>query len=98
MNVLYIGVDNPMSISVPGVPNEKVRPSVLEKIFNFDWHIVRDEPPLEFYDTHPRPKEHLKYLDAVLPEISISENTRAWVNDYRYWENKTFPNYPKIRL
>ena len=78
--------------------SEKVRPSVLEKIFNFDWHIVRDEPPLEFYDTHPRPKEHLKYLDAVLPEISISENTRAWVNDYRYWENKTFPNYPKIRL
>ncbi len=28
MNVLYIGVDNPMSISVPGVPNEKVFPSI----------------------------------------------------------------------
>lgn len=25
MNVLYIGVDNPISISVPGVPNEKVK-------------------------------------------------------------------------
>jgi len=28
MNVLYIGVDNPISISVPGVPNEKVKPSI----------------------------------------------------------------------
>lgn len=28
MNVLYIGVDNPLSISVPGVPNDKVRPSI----------------------------------------------------------------------
>ncbi|HLG35109.1 MAG TPA: GldM family protein, partial [Bacteroidia bacterium] len=28
MNVLYIGVDNPMSISVPGVANEKVKTAV----------------------------------------------------------------------
>jgi gliding motility-associated protein GldM len=28
MNVFYIGVDNPVSISVPGVPNESVRPSI----------------------------------------------------------------------
>lgn len=28
MNVFYIGVDNPVSISVPGVPNEKVFPSI----------------------------------------------------------------------
>jgi gliding motility-associated protein GldM len=28
MNVLYIGVDNPMAISVPGVPNTQVRPSI----------------------------------------------------------------------
>ena len=28
MNVFYIGVDNPVSISVPGVPTEKVRPSI----------------------------------------------------------------------
>lgn len=28
MNVFYIGVDNPISISVPGVPNENVRPSI----------------------------------------------------------------------
>ncbi|MBL0102645.1 MAG: gliding motility protein GldM [Bacteroidetes bacterium] len=28
MNVLYIGVDNPMAISVPGVPNNQVRVSI----------------------------------------------------------------------
>jgi len=28
MNVFYIGVDNPVSISVPGVPLDKVRPSI----------------------------------------------------------------------
>lgn len=28
MNVLYIGVDNPLSISAPGVPKEKIRASI----------------------------------------------------------------------
>lgn len=28
MNLFYIGVDNPVSISVPGVPTESVRPSI----------------------------------------------------------------------
>jgi gliding motility-associated protein GldM len=28
MNVFYIGVDNPVSISVPGVPTEKVKPTI----------------------------------------------------------------------
>ena len=28
MNVFYIGVDNPVSISAPGIPKEKIRPSI----------------------------------------------------------------------
>lgn len=28
MNVFYIGVDNPVSISVPGIPNENIRPVI----------------------------------------------------------------------
>jgi gliding motility-associated protein GldM len=28
MNVLFIGLDNPVSVSVPGVPNNKVKPSI----------------------------------------------------------------------
>jgi gliding motility-associated protein GldM len=28
MNVLYMGVNNPISISVPGIPNEKLKPTI----------------------------------------------------------------------
>src|SRR5690606_9449026 len=28
MNVLYIGVDNPISVSVPGIPRESIRASI----------------------------------------------------------------------
>lgn len=28
MNVFYIGVENPVTVSVPGVPNEKVKPTI----------------------------------------------------------------------
>ena len=31
MNVLYIGVDNPISVSVPGLPKEKLRASIVGK-------------------------------------------------------------------
>ncbi|MCG8376294.1 MAG: hypothetical protein MI702_07410, partial [Chlorobiales bacterium] len=30
MNVFYIGVDNPVSISVPGIADEKIRPTITE--------------------------------------------------------------------
>jgi hypothetical protein len=32
-------------------------------------------------DTHPIPLEHLEYLDKVLPEITISDTTRQWVDE-----------------
>lgn len=78
----------------------EIRPSVYEKIFNYNWHIVRDEHPdmHPWKDTHPRPLEHLQYLDIVLPEIKISEETRNWVANYPYWIGKNFPNYPSRRL
>jgi hypothetical protein len=78
----------------------EIRPSVYEKVFNFSWDVVRDEPKLmyEWKDTHPRPIEHLRYLDLVLPEIKISDSTREWVKNYVYWNSKAFLNYPKIRL
>lgn len=28
MNVFYIGLDNPVSISVPGIPNDRIRPTI----------------------------------------------------------------------
>src|SRR5208283_1999231 len=30
MNVFYIGVDNPVSISAPGIPMEKLKPSITQ--------------------------------------------------------------------
>jgi hypothetical protein len=32
-------------------------------------------------DLHPTPIEHLEYIDAVLSEFDISEDTRAWVQE-----------------
>jgi hypothetical protein len=32
-------------------------------------------------DGHPSPAEHLEYLDKVLPEIKINDETRSWVYD-----------------
>ena len=37
--------------------------------------ILKDRTPLDF-DTHPSPAEHLAYLDAVLPELPVSDQTR----------------------
>jgi hypothetical protein len=77
-----------------------IRPSIFEKVFNYNWKVKRNEPPLSYpwYDFHARPLEHLQYLDAVLPEIVINNVTRNWVANYPYWNTKIFLNYPKIRL
>ena len=56
------------------------------------------------FDLHPTPIEHLAYLDLVLSEIPISENTRNWTKeidknvrlkinlDTLWKENNRFPN------
>ena len=55
-------------------------------------------------DSHPTPIEHLAYLDLVLSEIPISENTRNWTKeidknvrlkinlDILWKKNNCFPN------
>lgn len=40
--------------------------------------VLQGRKPLSF-DLHPSPAEHLAYLDKVLPEITIPENTRLKV-------------------
>lgn len=52
-----------------------IRPSVYETIFNNDWFFE------DRIDIHPTPPEFLKYLDHVLPEIAIQEDTRSWINE-----------------
>lgn len=43
--------------------------------------IFKYQKKLRRQDLHPSPAEHLEYLDKVLPEISVDEYTRSWVND-----------------
>ena len=50
MNVLYIGVDNPVSISSPGLPQEKIRPVISTGILkrdpkSHDWIVRIDKKP-----------------------------------------------------
>ena len=44
----------------------------IKKILNWKDNFVRT-------DAHATPLEHLEYLDKVLPEITISNDTREWV-------------------
>jgi hypothetical protein len=70
-----------------------IRPSVFETVFDFNWTKIKDPKS----DLHPTPVEHLLYLDKVVPEISISEQTRHWVlehNNVQEWKTAK----PTIRL
>jgi hypothetical protein len=44
----------------------------IKDVLNWKDNFMRTDP-------HPMPAEHLEYLDKVLPEITISDNTRTWV-------------------
>lgn len=75
----------------------------IKQRLNLDKRLIRT-------DRHPTPAEHLEYLDLILPEVRVSEETRKWVsaynnlvlakdseitNDYRStWVSKT----PKVRF
>lgn len=53
------------------------------------------------FELHPTPIEYLEYLDIVLPEIKISDNTRNWVTKENKLEvklNKNCNNKPKERF
>jgi hypothetical protein len=36
---------------------------------------------IDIEDLHPVPLEHLKYLDIVIPDTKISDETKNWVNN-----------------
>jgi hypothetical protein len=57
----------------------KIKPSVHRTVFDLDWHSrpIFSQTPRK--DIHPSPREHLLYLDSVVPEITISDHVRDWV-------------------
>ena len=82
---------------------EKIKPSVYEVVFNFDW-FSRNSDGMKDFDAHPIPSEHLEYVEKVLPEYPISDATREWVKQFdastRRRKNFDFFNQhlPKRRL
>jgi len=70
-----------------------IRKSYFEVVFQNNWHsksrptTITDGKPQE--ELHPTPKEHVQYIDAVLPEIIISKESRSWMAK---WNNKIWNN------
>lgn len=79
-----------------------VLPSVHEIIYNFDWHkpiygkLV--SYPHKLYpmnvpksqtapDNHPTPLQHMHYLESVVPELSLNNDTREFAQQ---WDHKLF--------
>jgi hypothetical protein len=60
---------------------KKIKPSIYEVVFNFDW-FSKNPNGIKEFDTHPIPSEHLEYIEKVLPEYPISDATRAWVKRF----------------
>lgn len=86
---------------------QKIKPSVYEIIFNFDYDThFRNHRPSNFPigDHHPLPMEHLNYLQAILPEYNTSDEIKEWVNEVHNitytnhvtWENKEKGSYWKM--
>ena len=57
----------------------KFKPSVHKIIFNNNWNSRPTQPNKERSNAHPIPSEHLEYLEKILPEYSISQETKDWV-------------------
>jgi hypothetical protein len=47
---------------------EKIKPSIYETVFNFDW-FSRNVNGIKEFNIHPIPSEHLEYVEKVLPEV-----------------------------
>lgn len=52
-----------------------IKPSIFETVFDFDWW--KNKNPND--DGHPNSLEHLEYIEKILPEFVISQQTRNWV-------------------
>lgn len=59
---------------------QRILPSVHNVIFNYDYNsrLIAGHPKREgIRICHPTPSEHLEYIESVMPEYEISDQTRA---------------------
>ena len=64
---------------------DNILPSVYESVFNKDWlsrpGIPDPNLPNNRRNFHPTPDEHILYLNRVLPEYTIDQNTIDWAHN-----------------
>ena len=64
---------------------------VVETIKPSFWEILKGRPTVLF-DLHPLPADHLYYVDQILPEFKVSDQTRQFILD----EDQTIRSAGKI--
>jgi hypothetical protein len=84
---------------------DRMQPSVLETVFAGSWFTgdgIADSYDARRRDFHPTPLEHVRYIDAVAPDLANAQN-RSWMADCEHlarqdrlaWHQ---PNRPQGRL
>ena len=53
-----------------------VKPSIHKTIFNYKWN-----SRFKKQDPHPHPIDYLEYIEKILPEFNISDDTKTWVKE-----------------
>jgi hypothetical protein len=54
--------------------------SEINELFMYDFYQINR-------DYHPTPMEHLEYIEKIMPEYTISDNTVNWLKDYKFGDN-----------
>ena len=76
MNVLYIGVDNPVSISAPGIPDENIKPNIGHGVLKRDaegkdWTVRINEMPKGVSRTNISASALVENEDMVLGSVEF---------------------------
>lgn len=85
---------------------DMILPSVYETVFNSNWESrpgLPDSYDPKRRDFHPTPTEHVMYLEQVLPDVHLSNNTKNWMyqatelaeHNQLNWQE---PNLPQERF
>lgn len=59
----------------------KIDPIIVAEVTDTKWQWEQKIARVTGEDPHPTPLEHLEYLDAVAPDLKISDETRLWTFD-----------------
>ena len=77
------------------------KPEIIKEVTKFRNHYLA---PLDYQnpdptkrDTHPRPVDHLEYLEKMLPEFSISNTTKSWVKECQSKVARKEEEFPELK-